>query len=172
MPWFKVDDQLFAHQKWVGAPLRARGLWVTAGSWAASQPDDGFVPTHMLSMFGANKKDAAELVRRGLWHEEEGGWRFHDWLDHQPSKGEVEERRRKEREKKRRQRSRGMETRDDQGQFAGPAHVPQGQDRDSNGTPEGSPTVALPDPTRPVSETSPSALALVRAQGPAEGGRP
>lgn len=78
MPWFKVDDQLFAHPKWVGAPLRARGLWVTAGSWAASQPDDGFVPAHMLSMFGATKKDAGELVRRGLWHEAEDGWRFVD----------------------------------------------------------------------------------------------
>lgn len=90
MPWFKVDDQLHMHPKWRMLSKPARALWTTAGSWAASQTTDGHVPKHMLSALDGKPKEADELVAAGLWTaDENGGWRYHDWLEFQPSRADV-----------------------------------------------------------------------------------
>jgi hypothetical protein len=89
MAWFKVDDKLWGHQKWVSAPPGARALWVTAGSWCADHLTDGHVPRHMLGTFGARLGDSRKLVEIGLWLEVEGGWQFRDWSDYQPSREHV-----------------------------------------------------------------------------------
>lgn len=90
MAWFKVDDKLWGHQKWISATPGARALWVTAGSWAADHLTDGFIPRHMLGIFGARLADSRKLVEIGLWVEVDGGWQFHDWLKFQPSRAKVE----------------------------------------------------------------------------------
>ena len=97
-------------------------------------------------MFGARARDAADLVRAGLWDEDSAGdgWRFHDWLDYQPSSEEVEEKRRKERDKKRRQRSAGMSNRNPDGTFTGRTS-PRDRTRDTSGRP------AVTPPRCPVS---------------------
>lgn len=163
MTWFKVDDTLWAHPKWVKAPLRARALWVTAGAWSASQLKDGVVPAHMLPMFGATKKDAYSLVTLNLWtefHENGGGWRFHDWEQYQPTRADVEEKRMIERDRKRDYRRRsdgtynGLSRRDTHGTPNGtPNGTPTGT---PNGTPRGVPP-ARPGPSRPVPPNPPSA---------------
>lgn len=84
MAWFKVDDKLWGHPKWLATPVRARGLWVTAGSWAASQETDGRVPRHVLGTLGGRVVDADALVVTGLWIRDRQGWRFHDWAMFQP----------------------------------------------------------------------------------------
>lgn len=99
MAWFKVDDKLWGHQKWVSAPPGARSLWVTAGSWAADHLTDGFIPTHMLGIFGARLGDSRKLVEIGLWEVAEGGWRFRDWADYQPSRESVMSEREKARQR-------------------------------------------------------------------------
>lgn len=85
------------------------GLWVLAGSWAADQLTDGFVPRSQVFAWSEEALALAErLVTVGLWeatvHLGEDGWLFHDWIDFQPTKKDVLERREAEREKKRRQR--------------------------------------------------------------------
>ena len=104
MSWFKVDDKLHDHAKAHAAGKAAMGVWVMAGSWAADNLTDGFVPTRVLSRWGA-ASDAKKLVAAGLWSEAnrngEDGWRFHDWDAFQPTRAAVEERREIEREKKR-----------------------------------------------------------------------
>ena len=35
MAWFRVDDHLYSHPKWLALPKGSRALWVTAGSWCA-----------------------------------------------------------------------------------------------------------------------------------------
>lgn len=90
MSWFKVDDELYGHGKWLALSLRARGLWVTAGSWSAQYGTDGNIPHAALALFGAKPADAAELTRvqpgfdHPMWDVTETGWRFHDWDVFQP----------------------------------------------------------------------------------------
>lgn len=89
MVWFKVDDNLAFHAKVVAAGNPAMGLWVRAGSWCALQLTDGFIPDHMLAALGT-KQQAERLVAQRLWDREQGGYRFHEWVERQPSKGDVE----------------------------------------------------------------------------------
>ena len=150
MPWFKADDTLWGHPKWTATTLAARGLWITAGSWCASQLQDGDVPEHMLGLLGGRRKEADELVRLGLWDRTEHGWRFHDWDDYQPTRAETLDKRRAEREKKRRQR-RNKDT----GRYEHPTMSP----RD---TPGDSPRESRRESLRPVpSRPDPSRSSLL-----------
>lgn len=96
MTWFYVDDHLSFHRKTITAGNAAMGLWVRAGSWCAADPknEDGHVPMTMVRQLGT-KGQADKLVAAGLWIATDGGYQFHDWGGWQPSKTEVEERKRK-----------------------------------------------------------------------------
>lgn len=91
MTWFKVDDGLHAHPKAFRAGTAALGLWVRAGSWAASQLTDGFVPADVVRMYGTPAM-AKALVTADLWSKVEGGYQFHQWSDdgRQPTRAAVE----------------------------------------------------------------------------------
>ncbi|MEV8610091.1 hypothetical protein AB0383_19565 [Amycolatopsis sp. NPDC051373] len=100
MSWFKVDDNLHSHVKAMRAGVEAMGLWVLAGSWAADQLTDGWVPTYAAQRLAANAEAlASRLVDAGLWHvgsnNGEDGWWFHEWCDRQPTRDEVLDRRQK-----------------------------------------------------------------------------
>lgn len=129
MTWFKVDDGLHSHRKWLATSMAARGLWVTAGSWCADQLTDGHVPAHVLRQVGGTTRNAAELVANGLWDVVDDGWRFHQWDEFQPSREAVEAERAAARERQRRARDRAKSRRD--------SHA-------NNGASHGP-----PDPTRP-----------------------
>lgn len=75
MAWAKIDDSWWSHPKVKNTPLSARGLWITAASWAAAY-DTHLVPGPFLAMSGASKADADALVANGLWTEREDGWAF------------------------------------------------------------------------------------------------
>lgn len=96
MTWFYVDDGLHSHRKVWAAGTPAMGLWVRAGSWCADELTDGFVPTEIVKAYGTAPM-ARSLVSAGLWAPEGGGYRFHQWNEpgRQPTRTEVEERRRK-----------------------------------------------------------------------------
>lgn len=100
--WFKVDDHLYSHPKWLGLPKGARALWVTAGAWSAGQLKDGFVPKQALSTLGGTQREAAALVAVHLWDVTEGGWQFHDWDQFQPTRQAVMDKRAKDAERLRR----------------------------------------------------------------------
>lgn len=91
MPWFKVDDKLHDHRKARAAGATAMGVWVLAGSWAADNLTDGFVPAAILPRFG-RQREANRLVEVGLWYadEQDGetGWRFHEWAERQPTRAQ------------------------------------------------------------------------------------
>jgi len=91
MTWFKVDDKLHDHRKARAAGKSAMGVWVLAGSWAADNLTDGFVPVSILPRWGTSR-DAAKLCDVGLWmpDEQDGeqGWRFHEWEERQPTRAE------------------------------------------------------------------------------------
>lgn len=89
MTWFKVDDKLWGHPKWVALPAGARALWVTAGSYCASNETDGRLSAAMLTPLGGRPRDADKLVECGMWERVEGGYLFHDWAEYQPTKAQV-----------------------------------------------------------------------------------
>jgi hypothetical protein len=99
MSWFKVDDKFHSHPKVKGLKaVDPLGLWLLCGSYGSDHPKlDGRVSIEVAADFCANaskaRKFAAELVRRGLWEADGDGWRFHDWIEYQPSADEVSERR-------------------------------------------------------------------------------
>ncbi|GAA1337217.1 hypothetical protein [Arthrobacter roseus] len=99
MPWFKVDDQFAFNAKVMAAGNEAVGLWVRAGSWSAAQLTDGFIPDHMANAMAngmAKECGVDALVNAGLWNRIDGGYRFHDWDEFQPS-AEDEKKKRKAR---------------------------------------------------------------------------
>ena len=102
MPWGKVDDKLHDHAKAHAAGKSAMGVWVMALSWSADNLTDGFIPQRVLGRWGTTS-DARKLVGSGLWDTAEKagekGWQFHDWADYQPTKADVDERRRKNADK-------------------------------------------------------------------------
>lgn len=92
MTWFRVDDNLAFHPKTMQAGNAAMGLWVRAGSHVAMQLLDGFVPKEIATAMGTPAQTRA-LVEAGLWLPCGKGYEFHEWGDRQPSRGEVEQRR-------------------------------------------------------------------------------
>jgi len=150
MSWFKVDDGLWGHPKWLAATPGARALWVTAGSWCADQLTDGRVPQHVLAVLAGRTREADELVRLGLWKPHEDGWEFHDWAQFQPSREQVQADRAAAKERQRRARERARESRRD-------TH------RDSRVTSDVS--HGPPDPTRPDPTQEPTVLEGAGAPG-------
>ena len=102
MAWGKIDDGLHKSVKWRRTNKGGQALWTTALSWCMDEMNDGRVPSDLLAYLGGRRADAQSLVASGLWHETDDGWEFHDWLDHQPSRAEIEHKREQQRERKRR----------------------------------------------------------------------
>lgn len=93
MPWFRVDDNLSDHPKVLTAGNPAMGLWVRAGAWSMKHLTDGFIPAAVAALLGSPRERQA-LVASGLWLVADGGYMFHAWDGRQPTKDEVEDRRR------------------------------------------------------------------------------
>lgn len=124
MPWFRLDDRLHCHPKWVKCSHRARSLWSSAASWAGGQGADGIVPRHMLATWGNTVRDAHELESAGLWDAHDDGWVFHNWADFQPTAEQVEADRAAARERQRRARDKARESRVTNGASHGSVTVP------------------------------------------------
>lgn len=157
MTWFKIDDGFADHPK-VDAlhegkhAEAALALWVLAGAWCAKQLTDGHVPAGRVRRFGLRNSDvaASELVRVGLWIEVNGGYQFHQWTEHQPTREDVlDERERKkknQRESRRRRRQAGDMT---AGHHDVTGDMP-GDATDSSPVSHHGPT--RPDPSRPTAD--------------------
>ncbi len=92
--WGKLYGSLHGSPKWRRASRTARGLWCTAASWCIDQEgSEGVVPTDMLKSLDGTQADVDCLVRVGLWDVVDGGWRFHDWDEHQVSRERMNARR-------------------------------------------------------------------------------
>lgn len=91
MTWFRIDDGFHSHPKVLRAGNAALGLWTRCGAWSSHYLTDGWIPAQIALDFGT-KWEANCLVRAGLWVRERGGFRMHDFHDHNPTAAEVNER--------------------------------------------------------------------------------
>lgn len=116
MPFFVVDDGADTHPKMMRAKNAAVGLWTRVGSYVARQLTDGHVPGEIAKMYGSAPQ-IKKLVAVRLWHEHghtcprcpevrPGDYYMHDYRESgNPSRAEVQARRKRAADKKRQQRA-------------------------------------------------------------------
>jgi len=139
--WFKVDDGFYSSQKVLSIPrsqrLAAVGLWTLAGNWAGKELSDGVVPAFVLDELGATPRLRQALTTARLWLDHpEGGVVFHNWVEYQPTREQVEKDRADTRERQRRHRENQRDSRVSNADVTRDSHV-------SHTAP------TRPDPTRP-----------------------
>ena len=97
MTWTRIDDNFHAHPKvqqaWHACPASI-GLHVLALSYGAAYLLDGHVSPEFaqtcIPAAAGRKRAVAALVNAGLWEPNGRGWVIHDYLDHNPSREQVE----------------------------------------------------------------------------------
>lgn len=98
MTWFKVDDSMWSHPKVLSIPKRRRfaamGAWLAAGLWSAAHLTDGVVPDAVLDELGVPTSARDDLVRVSLWSRRSPGVSFVNWDEYQPTREQVEAKRR------------------------------------------------------------------------------
>lgn len=92
----KLEDTFAEHPKVEIAGDQAAWLYVSGLLYAYRADTDGFVPAAKvakLTGFRAPQRLADRLVEVNLWEPIEGGYRIHDYLQHQQSSADREEQR-------------------------------------------------------------------------------
>ncbi len=113
MTWVKIDDSFPNHPKIVGLTDKAFRIHISGLCYCGTYLTDGFIPmTIARQLCNENINYIAELCEAGLWKEamSENGFRIHDYLSHQTSKTQVEEKRQTVRERQKRYRERHKTT--------------------------------------------------------------
>jgi hypothetical protein len=91
MAWTRLDDSFYDHPKAARTSLAAIGLWTKALSYCARHLTDGFVPKLIVIELAHLPPEPAlnlakELVRARLWKAVgTKGFKFHDYLEYNPS---------------------------------------------------------------------------------------
>jgi hypothetical protein len=100
MAWAKLDDRFHGHPKirvaWRREPV-AIGLHALALSWVAQYDEDGRVSPEFVAdqLPDEDERTSAvsALVESGLWEPNGYGWMIHDYLDYNPSREQIVQRR-------------------------------------------------------------------------------
>jgi hypothetical protein len=109
MTWVKIDDSFPNHPKIVGLTDKAFRIHISGLCYCGTYLTDGFVPMTIAARFAnEDMQYIVELTRAGLWREapQDNGFHIHDYLAHQTSKTQVEEKRQTVRERQKRYRER------------------------------------------------------------------
>lgn len=91
MAYIQVEASVRTHRKFLKAGPAASWLWLCSVGYSQDGLTDGFIPYEALNYLGvkAPKNLKAKLVAVGLWDEVQGGWRIHDYANHNKSAAEV-----------------------------------------------------------------------------------
>lgn len=104
MTWFKVDDKITTHPKWLTLTLEAKSLWFHAAVWCAAHNNDGRIPDDAMPLIAFTGSvpphlidDASgRLVKAKMWTKvpksKGAGFDVVNWLDYQPSRQQVKDR--------------------------------------------------------------------------------
>lgn len=95
MPWGRLDDSFDAHRKVRRAGNEAAGIYARGLSYCAGALTDGHIdPEWLEERAGRRAARVGELlVVAGLWEPNSDGFVIHDYLDFNPSRSEILERR-------------------------------------------------------------------------------
>jgi hypothetical protein len=92
MTWVKIDDTFPDHPRVVGLTDAAFRTHVAGLCYSARYLTDGSIPTSALRSIGT-RKAATELEEAGIWARSDHGWLIRDYLDYNPSRADVEDKR-------------------------------------------------------------------------------
>lgn len=107
MAWAKFDDSFYDHPKIMKVleecPM-AMVLHVRAVTYCARHSTDGQIRKNVIEGLVPLQRDreqqVAALIDAGMWYDHDGAYWLHDYLDYNPSKKQIHERRAKDRERK------------------------------------------------------------------------
>jgi hypothetical protein len=111
--WVKIDDSFPNHPKIVGLTDKAFRIHISGLCYCGTYLTDGFVPMTIAARFAnEDMQYIVELTQAGLWREapQDNGFHIHDYLAHQTSKTQVEEKRQTVRERQKRYRDKHKTT--------------------------------------------------------------
>ncbi len=93
MAYAQLDNGFWLNEKVDSVSDKAFRLYVRSISFSSSNQTDGFISERALKILDGTKALAESLVSAtgskssfGLWERVEGGWRIHDFLEHNRSK--------------------------------------------------------------------------------------
>lgn len=91
MAWIKVESSVSRNRKFVQAGPAPSWLWLCGLAYCQEGLTDGFIPHEALTYLGVKNAPqlAAHLVKAGLWDVDEGGWRVHDYLEHNKPASDI-----------------------------------------------------------------------------------
>lgn len=93
MTWFRLDDQWLTHPTMQAAGLTGRALWLAGGLHCAQHLTDGRIDKHLIRVLaaqaGVKTSVATRLVELGLWTDEGDHYQMPNYLEYQPSKEQV-----------------------------------------------------------------------------------
>lgn len=94
LAYIQVEASVRTHKKFLEAGPAASWLWLCGMGYCQDGLTDGFIPCQAIEYLGvkasAAKKLTCVLVVAGLWEVVEGGWRVHDYLDHNRSASDIQ----------------------------------------------------------------------------------
>jgi hypothetical protein len=110
MPWLKMTDEFWTNPKLERLSDKAYRLYVRSLGYCAQHLTDGLLDATALRTLGATQRLCDELVTPmrpgevGCWKPVPGGYAIHDYLEYNPSRERVMEKRQidAERQSKRR----------------------------------------------------------------------
>lgn len=114
MSWVKLEDGFFNNRKIVSVSKDAKLVYLAGLCYAGGALTDGLIPGNAVAILAAQcdvksaAKVAKELVAAGLWHEEDGGYQVHDYLEHNESSQNVRAKQDAARERMQRNRSQNV----------------------------------------------------------------
>ena len=96
--WVRLDVDYFSHPRAIAAGRDGRALHLASICWCGSQLTDGHIPAGavptLCQMAGVSRTAVGKVVAAGLWQPTDGhDFYVKDYLDRNPSKGEVEQER-------------------------------------------------------------------------------
>lgn len=103
MTWAKLDDAFWANPKVIAVGNEAAGVYARGLAYCCAQLTDGFIPDEVATFIvGRSRKALRRLVENGLWKTVSGGYQVPDFLEFNPSRTEVREKRERDAERQRR----------------------------------------------------------------------
>jgi len=98
--WARIEDTYHENPKVLSVSHAARWMHVASITWCSKYLTDGVIPRRMAWRLGAEDETSTpnqwidELLRAGLWEKHGDDYLVHDFLEYNPSREEVLERRR------------------------------------------------------------------------------